>query len=279
MLPATLDNAPEAQTPLPPDGALSARPTSAPPQAGAANAPAAAAAVPYEYVGTELDLFAQATHWKAYLRKQIVPHLAGRVLEVGAGIGGTTRVLFCDTVSQWVALEPDPRLAARYDEAARRGKLPGCCKSIVGTTRSLSWAMGFDSVLYVDVLEHIEDDRAELQRAASLLAAGGKLIVMAPAHNALMSEFDRAVGHYRRYSRRTLARLTPPGLSLVRLAYLDCAGLCASLANRLLLRRAIPTPKQLAFWDGVLVRASTWFDPLLGYRLGKSVLAVWRRDA
>jgi hypothetical protein len=65
---------------------------------------------------------------------------------------------------------------------------------------------------------------------------------------------------------------------LVRLRYLDSVGLGASMANKLLLRSASPAVGQIGFWDRVLVRASTVFDPLLGYRLGKSILGVWRKD-
>ncbi|MCE9557210.1 MAG: class I SAM-dependent methyltransferase [Planctomycetes bacterium] len=235
------------------------------------------AVLPYQYVGTELDLFAQATHWKAYLRRQIVPHLGRSVLEVGAGIGGTTRVLFDASVQQWLALEPDFELADRYRQAVENGNLPDRCQIRVGVTQDLQDAGPFDSVLYIDVLEHIEHDRDELTRAAQLLAPGGKLIVLAPAHHFLFCAFDRAVGHYRRYNRRGLKNLSPPGCSLRRLAYLDSAGLLASLGNKLVLRSSMPTLGQIAFWDRMLVPASTWLDPLLGYQVGKSVLAVWQR--
>ena len=60
------------------------------------------------------------------------------------------------------------------------------------------------------------------------------------------------------------------------LRYLDTAGLIASLGNRLLLRSAMPTEKQLGFWDRRLVPVSRTIDPLLRYRLGKSIVGVWR---
>ena len=238
----------------------------------------AASELSYQYIGTELDLFAQAVRWKNYLKRQITPFLGRRVLEVGAGIGGTTRVLFHEGAQHWLALEPDPQLAARYEQACEGGELPAACQVKIGTTLDIDPASRFDSVLYVDVLEHIEEDRAELARAAGLLAQGGTLVVLAPAHNRLMCDFDKAVGHFRRYSCRSLRDLAPPGVTLVRLAYLDSVGLLASLGNRVLLRRSIPTARQIAFWDGVLVRASTWLDPLCGYSIGKSVLAVWKRS-
>ena len=110
------------------------------------------------------------------------------------------------------------------------------------------------------------------------LAPGGSLIVLAPAHPALFSPFDQAVGHYRRYTGTTVARIAPAEVRLERLAYLDSVGIAVSLVNRLLLRRAIPTARQVRIWDRALVPLSTVLDPLLRFRLGKSVLAVWQAD-
>lgn len=236
---------------------------------------------PFHYVGDELELFAQAKHWKAYLRARIAPWIgpSAEVLEVGAGIGGTTRVLCPSDARRWIGLEPDPRLAEQLGSAIAQGALPAFCEARVGTLADLGPDERFDAILYIDVLEHIERDRDEVQAAADRLKPGGRLIVLAPAHQWLFTPFDRAIGHYRRYSKSSLKRLTPEGLRLAELRYLDSAGLLASTANRILLRQAMPTPRQIAVWDRILVRASRVLDPLTAGALGKSVLAVWRREA
>jgi hypothetical protein len=121
------------------------------------------------YVGTELELFAEATIWKSYLARQIAPRPGEEVLEVGAGLGGTTRQFCNRTHSRWLCLEPDPALAAQITRSIARGDLPACCRVEVGTIASLGDVGAFDTILYIDVLEHIEDDRGELERAARLL--------------------------------------------------------------------------------------------------------------
>jgi hypothetical protein len=93
----------------------------------------------------------------------------------------------------------------------------------------------------------------------------------------LFSPFDRAVGHYRRYSKARVARITPDGLHLLTACYLDSVGMLASLTNRLFLGEASPTLRQVQFWDSTLVRLSRALDPLTGRRIGKSVAAVWRK--
>jgi SAM-dependent methyltransferase len=231
------------------------------------------------YVGSELEVFAEAARWKSYWSEHVAPHLRGDVLEVGAGIGSNTRVLRGMGQGRWVCLEPDRTLAARIAQAVRSGVIRPPCEVLTGTIADLPAASAFDAVLYLDVLEHIEDDHGEVARAARLLRPGGVLVVVAPAWPWLFSEFDRAIGHHRRYTPDALVRLAPPELARERLIMLDSLGLLASAANKLLLRRSQPTLAHLRFWDRILIGGSRRTDRLLRYRLGRSLLAVWRRPA
>ena len=236
-------------------------------RSGAANA----------YVGTELELFQDAVHWKGYVRRQLAPYLRGDVLEVGAGIGGTTRSLCDGRQRRWVALEPDRAMAAQLEQDFAARPLPLPVEVVAGTLADLPADARFDAILYVDVLEHIEHDRDELRLAAALLRAGGAVVVLAPAHQWLFTAFDRGIGHFRRYTIGSLRAVAPAGVVEERAFYLDAVGMLASAANRALLRSAMPTRAQLAFWDRCLVRASRWVDPLLAHRIGKTVVVVWRK--
>lgn len=230
-----------------------------------------------QYAGSELGLFAAATRWKRYVARSLRTFVGTSVLEVGAGIGGTTQALCGGRRGRWVCLEPDAGLARQIDARVQGGDLPAFCETRTGTLRALPGEERFDTILYIDVLEHIEDDAGELERAAGHLAPGGHLVVLAPAHQWLFSPFDRAIGHWRRYSRRSLLALSPRGSRVVHARYLDSVGLLASLGNRLLLHSASPTPAQIRLWDAHMVPLSERLDPLLGHRLGKTVVVVWRR--
>ena len=233
----------------------------------------------YVYCGAELDLFAAAENWKSYVRASVTRFLGRTVLEVGAGNGNTTRAALVPRgeFDRWVCLEPDAALADQLDSAAGAGELPDCCRVSIGTLADFLEHDRFDTILYMDVLEHIEDDRAELERAARQLEPGGHLIVLAPAHQWLFTPFDESIGHYRRYSKRTLREAGPAELSLVKLSYMDSVGMLASLGNRLLLKSAMPTAQQIAVWDRMMVPLSRLADPVLLHMLGKSVLGVWTR--
>ena len=229
----------------------------------------------YEYAGTELSIFAGATNWKRYLARQLQPFIHGHVLEVGAGIGATTSALWTPVASQWTALEPDSGLADQMRDRFQVLELDVAVR--VGTVADLQASDCFDTILYVDVLEHIEADAAELAAAARHLAPGGHLVVLSPAHQWLYSPFDGAVGHVRRYNSTQLASVGPSSLALTRLRYLDAVGLTASAANRYLLRHSTVTPSQIAVWDRLMVPISRVLDRCVAFRIGKSVLAVWHR--
>ena len=231
----------------------------------------------YVYEGSELETFAHAIHWKAYIRKQVRPYLGARVLEVGAGMGTTTSILADGFDGRWTCLEPDAALAREIRSRQSQGLVPAGCEVIVGTVGNLQTEAGYDSILYMDVLEHIEQDAEEVAQVEKHLAPGGHLVVLAPAHQWLFTPFDSAIGHYRRYNRASMRRLTAPGLRLVKLIYLDSVGLFASAANRFLLQSSHPTVKQITFWDRCMVPVSTFADPMLRHRIGKSILGVWQR--
>ena len=80
--------------------------------------------------------------------------------------------------------------------------------------------------------------------------------MLSPAHPFLFTPFDAAIGHFRRYTRASLHRAAPATLSLEKLVYLDAAGMLASAGNRLLLRSAMPTERQILTWDRLLVPVS-----------------------
>jgi SAM-dependent methyltransferase len=229
-----------------------------------------------KYVGSELDLFATVWNWKAYWSRQIRPFLRGDILEVGAGIGSNNRFFNPRGAGRWVCLEPDPELTAQLVKNSRETKTRRAYETICGTLASLA-DQQFDTIIYIDVLEHIENDREELNQAASRLRPGGHMIVLSPAHQRLFSPFDAAIGHFRRYNRLMLRTISPASLQLERMRYLDCAGLILSAANLLLLRQSMPTKAQLRFWDHWIVPVSRVLDKLFLYSVGKTIIAVWRK--
>jgi hypothetical protein len=229
----------------------------------------------FTYVGQELEIFKDAVNWKSYWLSMLKVYCKGNVADVGAGIGSTviegSKTLNFD---RWQAIEPDPVLFRQLSKNIKI-LLKENIQSFLGP---LSADKGlYDTILYIDVLEHILDDKGELELAASRLNPGGKLLILAPAHNFLFSQFDSHVGHYRRYNKNMLKLITPNSLQLERIFYLDSCGLVLSALNRFVLRSSLPKKSQIKFWDSLVIPISNIIDRLLGYRVGKSIVAVWHK--
>jgi hypothetical protein len=229
------------------------------------------------YESLDLELFAQATNWKRYWAERLRPFIAGKVIEVGAGLGVSTEFAYNDECTDWLCLEPDPANASRLARRIANGELPKTCRARAGVLSDLDRSVLAETILYVDVLEHIEDDETEMRVAAAHLALHGHLVVLSPAWNYLYTAFDKAVGHHRRYRKADVKRLGVPGLASRSVFFLDSIGLLASLANRVLLKSPMPSPEQIAFWDRVLVPLSSHADPLFRGRVGKTIVMVWQK--
>ena len=224
-----------------------------------------------DVIAFELELFERAKNWKRYWAKSIAKYVSGSSVEVGAGIGVNAAYLLNDNVTSLMLLEPDPSLFLNLSNREFPQNVARASK-VVQEVEEM-----FDTVIYIDVLEHIELDREESTAAYSRMSRGAHLVILAPALPFLYSPFDRAVGHYRRYTKASLRKAIDPRLETVSEFYLDSIGLLASLANRLLLRAAAPSHKQIEVWDRLMVPVSRVIDRLLFYSVGKTVVGVYRK--
>ena len=230
-----------------------------------------------EYIGNELEVFSLASNWGKYLRSQITPYLSGTVIEVGAGIGTKTKEL-CGNVSRYIAVEPDPIMYQTLSIEAGLNIAMKNVECLHGVIKDVSNNILADAVIYIDVLEHIEADKEQLELALSKIRPGGYLVVLSPAHQWLYTKFDRAIGHYRRYNKKSLLEITPPNSKIVCKRMLDSCGMLALLGNRLFLNNAMPSKSQILLWDRVMVPISRYLDHLTGFLIGKSILVVWQKN-
>jgi 2-polyprenyl-3-methyl-5-hydroxy-6-metoxy-1,4-benzoquinol methylase len=231
-----------------------------------------------EYIGNELELFQYAVNWKKYFGTYLKPYLKGEVCEVGAGLGGTTKVLLNEKVNRWLAIEPDKHLASeihqKINEVADQSKVEVVC----GTLADVGSEVLFDAIIYIDVMEHIEFDRQEFEYAAKHLKKGGKLIILVPAFNFLYNSFDKAIGHFRRYDKPMLQALNAGNvLTPVSMKYFDSMGFFASVANKLFIKRSDITRANVDMWDHFLIPVSRVIDPLIFRAFGKTLIGIWEK--
>ncbi len=224
----------------------------------------------------DLERLGTARHFFDWVLDEFEPYLHGSVLEVGAGLGTITRVL-ADRYPELrlVALEPAGNVFAELNSFAAVSPRVTARQATLADYRPDSDRL-FDAVMYLNVLEHIEDDAAELRLASDALRRGGALLVFGPAMDVLYSELDHRAGHYRRYDTDRLRTLLEhAGLQPVYTRYFDVLGVLPYLVVYRLLHRDAISGGSMWGYDRVLVPLSRLVQKAVpAPPLGKNVIAV-----
>jgi SAM-dependent methyltransferase len=235
-----------------------------------------AGATDFTYSGRELDALAEARNYYDWISGRFAPYLGERIVEAGAGIGTFTAHLLARAPGARVlALEPaennHPHLARRFAGDLRVTVRHGYLDETVE-------AGAADSVVAVNVMEHVEDDGAFLRAAFRALAPGGHVLLFVPALPALFGTLDRAVDHWRRYTRAgLLRRLHEAGLVPVDVRYMNLPGVAAWWLAGKVLRRTTVSARDARTYDRWVVPWVRAVESRIAPPLGQSLLAVARR--
>lgn len=219
-----------------------------------------------------LHSLGEAPNYTAWIHDLVEPHLGAEILEVGAGRGDLTerfrvgRKVTAVDLSERCLTVLRERFAHVPDVDVRRVDIA----EGFGSER-------YDSIVAVNVLEHIDDHVGAVRELAAALRPGGTLILWVPALEVLYSTFDHAIGHYRRYDRRTLAEvIRRAGLEPVQLRYVNAAGgiMWWVFARRL---GAVPTQRwTVRLFDRVAMPVVRQLESRWSPPLGQSLLCVAR---
>ncbi|MEY2521897.1 MAG: hypothetical protein QOJ66_462 [Ilumatobacteraceae bacterium] len=227
----------------------------------------------------ELENLAQANRFFGWIADELTPHLGHRILEVGAGIGTiATKMAERKPASEITAIEPAENL---FDElrSATRGLSRVTPLQLTSQELAATRPQQFDSIVYVNVLEHILDDAAEMRTAFELVAPGGSLGVFVPAMSRLYGSLDYKSGHHRRYDKASLRQvIADAGFEIVELRYLEVAGVLPYwLMYRVLNRQSLSAMSSGVF-DRMVVPVSKLMQRLVpNPPFGKNLLAIARR--
>ena len=215
--------------------------------------------------------------YNRWVFSKLEPWLGKRVLEVGSGIGNVTRCLLDRELVIATDLEPKylPILRNTFGKYA---KFVIEQLDISGTDLDRFTPLGIDSVLCLNVLEHIEQEERALTNISRLLRPGGRLLLLVPCHRWLYGTLDRNLGHQRRYEKAELqGKLEGAGFSVVHLMYFNRAGILGWFLNsRILGRNQLPS-LQLRLYN-VLVPLFK-LEELLPLPFGTSLIAIAEKPA
>jgi glycosyltransferase involved in cell wall biosynthesis len=197
-----------------------------------------------------LDALAGAQHFNGWMAETIQPYIGKRVLEIGAGIGNLTRIL-SPRRERYIAGDIDPeylaRLHARFQHRPKM-EVRRCDLSNPVDFEALAGAV--DSVVCLNVLEHVEDETASLRNIYTALRPGGRAIVLVPHGPEVFGSLDTALGHFRRYTRDDLQRkMEQAGFRVERILEFNRISRPAWYVTGRLLKRKTISRFQLYFFD------------------------------
>ena len=228
-----------------------------------------------------LEQFAQAKQFNRWLFDSIAPWCRGEVLEVGSGIGNLS-TLFLDHGFALTATD----LRKEYCHLLQKqfGNHPGL-QQVVNldlvapdfNTRYSALSNSFDTVVALNVVEHIRNDDLAIAHCHQMLKPGGNAVILVPAYQWLYNPFDKELGHYKRYNAQRLSKLMErQGFEVIATSYFNAAGIFGWWLSGSLLRKKIIPASQLKTFNK-LVPFFRLIDQITFHRLGLSVIAIGRK--
>lgn len=234
------------------------------------------------YEGTDLESMSFALNYHRWILELFAPYLGSRLVEVGAGTGSFSELILERGPESLTLVEPSREMYAILDRRARgwaaradvetRNDVFGAVAEEVGARRRP------DSIIYVNVLEHVPEDEAELRAVHGALAPGGRVFIFVPAFQWLYGGFDRRVAHVRRYTRPELERkCAAAGFRILKSVYFDLAGVAPWWVKYRLLKSDSMEPGLVKLYDRCVVPFVKVAERIVPPPLGKNILLVAER--
>ena len=226
-----------------------------------------------QYPGRDLEAMSFAANYHRWIVGEFAPYLGRSIVEVGAGVGNVSKLLLEQRIDRLVAFEPSRNLFPLLADALS-GEPRATAVNDFFRADSID---GPDSIAYINVLEHVEDDAAEVAAAHRALKHGGHLLLFVPALMALYSDHDKQIGHFRRYRRKALERIVEgAGFTVVKSRYFDVVGIAPWYLHFVVLKNAM-TSHGVTMYDRLVVPVMRRIESTIAPPIGKNVLLVARK--
>jgi 2-polyprenyl-3-methyl-5-hydroxy-6-metoxy-1,4-benzoquinol methylase len=220
-----------------------------------------------------LEVMHEAQWYNNLLFSLIQRHLGNNILEVGAGTGNFTDKLLLG--AKVTALDLDSSYIKELREKFGEKVISG-----VGDIEKGKYFFNnfkFDTIVCLNVLEHLENDRKALKNMKNLLIKGGNLILLVPAHKLLFSKFDKELGHFRRYSKKEIfEKLQEEGFKIIEIKYLNWWAAIGWLIFIKIFNKAKMPENPVSIFDK-LGKFFLYPEKIINIPFGLSILAVSKK--
>jgi len=222
--------------------------------------------------------FSKADQFNKWLHDTISPYYKGVVLEIGSGIGSISAFILRSgykTVLSDLRTEYCQRLRERFKDHPALIAVEQIDLSAENFEQTYAaWLGKFDAVIALNVIEHIKNDQYAIRNCNRLLKKEGKLIMLVPAFSWLFNSLDKELGHFRRYTKKTVTTLLlKENFSIESNSYFNFAGMSGWWFAGTLFKKKLIPEKQLSLYNA-LVPAFRFLDKLTLNSAGLSVVTV-----
>ncbi len=230
------------------------------------------------YVGKDLEAMSFAVNYHKWILDEFRPFLGKRVVEVGAGTGSFSELLLEENIDSLSLVEPSEMfesLTANVLQIKKNTRVDFYKSIFSEAATEIREKQKPDSIIYVNVLEHIEDDCAELEFIKQTLSKGGRLFIFVPALMSLYGEFDRKIGHFRRYTKREVEeKCESAGFKVLKSKYFDFAGIVPWFVKYKVLKSDSLDSGAVTLYDRMAIPFVKGMERFINVPLGKNVLLV-----
>lgn len=231
------------------------------------------------YTGRDLEAMSFAVNYHRWILKIFAPYLGTRLVEVGAGVGSFSELLLERPLETLVLVEPAAQMYEALTQRMQRFQSTtqihtfNAMFSRVAPEIETVWRP--DSILYVNVLEHVADDEAELRAVNQALTQGGRIFIFVPALRWLYGSFDRQIGHVRRYSLNELTeKCGRAGFKILESRSFDLLGIVPWWIKYRLLKSQTMEPAAVRFYDEYVVPFARAVEGVVRPPIGKNIILV-----
>lgn len=233
-----------------------------------------------EYSGNEnLELQSQGHIFNDWMYGEIFPAIKGTILEVGSGIGTFSQKIIRDfSDSSIVLTDVSPSYVKKLSEKF-------CQKNIHVVKLDLNSELDyqkigykkFDSIIAINVLEHVEDDLFALQQLYKMLKKDGTLILLVPCHKFLYNVIDSSVGHFRRYTKNELkSKIAKTDFVVKDMFYFNMLGILGWYINGNVMKTARLNKSAYKTFDKI-IPIMKFVEKLTNKRIGLSIISFLKK--
>jgi ubiquinone/menaquinone biosynthesis C-methylase UbiE len=232
-----------------------------------------------DYTVRDQERMQLATRYFDWQRRMTVPELGSRVLEIGCGMGNFTQHLLDRELVVGIDVENDC-IQQHRTRFRQHSHIHASVMDILDSSFTELAKHRPDSIVCLNVLEHISDDYKALQHMYAVLPKGGRAVFIVPAFESLYGPIDANLGHYRRYSKTSMTKVAEgAGFRINKLRYFNSIGFLGWYVNARFLKKTEQSEQQIRLFDSKIVPILSAIESRIEPPFGQSVFAVLERSA